>query len=342
MAVLRKRYLKAGNRYVWVVDYRWQGERHVRSTGTSDRKAAETILKNIEVTLALGRFGLEKAGPKSLLLSDFIESFLTYSKTNKARRTWQGDRDSLNSFRAFAGDVLLSTITPEIVEQFKADRLQTIRPTSVNVALRHLKSAFSIAMKWGHLAANPFQPVKLLKIPKRTPYFLSRDEIHRLLHTIEQANEHDFHRLIRFYLLSGVRHQEALRLRWQDVDTNREIITVIGKGGKERAIPFNEGISEVLNSLPRDSEFLFPSVRTGGQREYFWVSKKFRKYADQAGLPKATLHTLRHTFASHLIMNGGDLAALQELLGHASITTTMIYVHLLDDHRRKAIEKVTY
>jgi len=304
------------------------------------------IKKKIEIDIARGRWDLDKPDQPSVKLQDFQSDYLKFGSTTKSSLTCKTDRRAFREFSRFIGNPSLDQITPEKIEEFKADYAKRVKPSTVNALLRHLKSAFSTAVEWGKIGENPFKKVKLLKTPQRPPNFLSEKEIKRLLESVEDAR---IRMVIEFILLTGMRKGEVFSLKWKDVDLERGAIWVRGKGDKTRMIPIGKRLAALLAALiekiPYSSdEFLFPFLRERKKRNprTSWLTKKFRRYADRAGLPHATLHTLRHTFASHLVMAGADLASVQQLLGHSTITTTMIYSHLKDEHLRKTIELIDY
>jgi len=148
---------------------------------------------------------------------------------------------------------------------------------------------------------------------------------------------------------TGMRVSELVSLNLGDIDTLGGYVRCFGKGHKERMIPIYEGIAmlldkyvnEVRRKLVHDTEeqALFLNMR--GERltrQGFWQILK--GYAEKAGLDKAvTPHTLRHSFATHMLNGGADLRSVQELLGHANITTTQVYTHLTSEHIRRAYEQ---
>ena len=158
MACLRKRKLIKGN--VWVVDFYQNGKRHVKSTGSADKRVAEKVLKKIEGDLVMGKFGMANNNQNKFKLKGFIEKYLEYSKANKAKKTYLLDRQALNNFIVFVGNKNLLEINNYNVEKYKTHRLETIAKTSINIELRHLKAAFSMAVKWGFIQKNPVKGVK--------------------------------------------------------------------------------------------------------------------------------------------------------------------------------------
>lgn len=191
--------------------------------------------------------------------------------------------------------------------------------------------------------------VRTPKVSRRIPFVLSQDEVERLLDIQGGAalDERD-RALLELTYSTGLRVSESCRLTIEQIDFDRRLVRVRGKGDKERIIPFGKkAASAVRRYLDEGRPLLLKGSRpallflnnrgSGLSRVGFW--KILKKRAMEAGLPSAvTPHTLRHSFATHLIEGGADLRAVQELLGHASISTTQIYTkldmdYLLEVHR---------
>ena len=342
MAVLRKREKKKAPRgYVWIVDYYdSQGKRRWLSTNTASRKIAEQIKAKIEVDLTLGKMGLQNVR-KRTKLSQFIDSFLQYSEAHHSRSTYELNMRFLSYFLEYKGDVFIDRVTREDVENYKIARLKEVSRTSVNMELRHLKSAFSYAKKvLKCINENPFTGVKQLEISgNNLPGYLNTDEIKKLLAVI---NLIDFRELILFYLYTGCRRNEALNLKWSDINMNRRVIPIRKtKGRKDREIPISHNLMEVLKAR---AERIKPATNDSVFAYHpHYVTHKFKKFLELAGIEKqASIHTLRHTFASHLVMNGVDLYTVQKLLGHSDLKVTEMYAHLAPDYLAIGVEKLPY
>jgi len=193
-----------------------------------------------------------------------------------------------------------------------------------------------------YIASNPTQDIK--KIPpakKKVPRFLTEDEIARLT---SQCNPR-LRDIITILLNTGLRWGELQNLEWNDIDWNEKMIHIRVKEhwspkGDERRIPMNKPVQETLRSLPNRSNWVF-TTSTGNHVRQQGTWTAFKKACQRAKLENVTLHTLRHTFASHLVMAGVDLATVSKLLDHKDISTTMIYSHLSPDHLRQAVEKLS-
>jgi site-specific recombinase XerD len=176
------------------------------------------------------------------------------------------------------------------------------------------------------------------KRPRTLPVVLSPDEVLRLLEAAQPGRDRV---LFQTAYACGLRVSELVRLQVTDLDSARLIVTVRqGKGHKDRQVPLSPRLLGELRAywkLRRPRPWLFPAPRGGGHLGTDWVQKLCRRLVARAGLSKrVTPHTLRHSFATHLLEAGADLLTLQKILGHRDLTTTARYVHLSTRHLRQA------
>jgi integrase/recombinase XerD len=187
---------------------------------------------------------------------------------------------------------------------------------------------------------NPTEKIETPQIRKTLPDFLSIEEIDRLFSSISDDDPFELRDKTIFELLysSGLRISEAIEIRAIDIDFDEKTVRVRGKGDKERIVPMGARAIVLLKqyikkSRPdilgkRESEFLFISKK-GSMLNRKSVWRLLKGYVDRTNIKKnITPHTLRHSYATHLIENGADLRAVQELLGHMDISTTQVYTHL--------------
>ena len=197
---------------------------------------------------------------------------------------------------------------------------------------------------------NPMDSIEAPKIEKHLPDFLSQEEIKKLFTVFNEQNPLELRDKTMFEILysSGLRISEACSLTLADVDHENQILTILGKGGRQRLVPYgeigNRLIQEYLASARQEilrkyeSLFVFVSKKGGAiSRKSAW--RLLKRYMKRAGIDRnITPHTLRHSFATHLIQNKADLRAVQELLGHMDISTTQIYTHLASPELKKTHE----
>lgn len=223
--------------------------------------------------------------------------------------------------------------------------------SSIRRAISSARTYFSFLLEEGVLQSDPTERIESPRTWQRLPTFLTREEVVRL---VESPSEDDpaywrDRAILELLYATGIRVSELVTAKVSHLDLDEDLLQVFGKGSKERLVPVGRTaaivvrryLSEVRPRLDkgRGEGILFLNQRGRPlTRAAVWVLVK--RAAERAGVEKAVSpHTLRHTFATHLLEGGADLAAVQELLGHADISTTQIYTHvdreyLRDVHRR--------
>lgn len=228
---------------------------------------------------------------------------------------------------------------------------QGLQPSSIRRTMSAVRTYFGFLLGEGQVEADPTDRVELPRPSRRLPGVLSRDEVTSLLEAPDPADRLFWRdrALLEFAYASGVRVGELITVKVRDVDLQDGMALVFGKGSKERMVPLGRAalqslivyLREVRPGLARNrgGGVVFLNAR-GTPLTRMGVWKILRKHVDRAGIVKrVTPHTLRHSFATHLLEGGADLASVQEMLGHADIATTQIYTHvereyLRDVHRR--------
>jgi len=289
------------------------------------------------------------------MLSDAIKDYCASPlRMDRAEATKDKDKRNLEAFLAFAGDVRLDRITPALIQRFCEHRLSGgAKPRTVNIDLISLRGLLKRAVKAEHLRELPrFEALRTDPPPKRD--LLTPAQLESL---IAAARENpvtgeqlvDFIQLLAF---SGMREQEALALRWDDVDFGERRLHV-GRGERTknreaRAIEFNARLGDHLEDMHRrrvpDSPWLFPSAKRGedAQKRSKTLRRGFEITRARAGMPRLGFHDLRHYFCSLCVMSGIDFMTIAAWLGHkdGGILVGKVYGHLLDDHRRQAAERL--
>jgi integrase len=244
----------------------------------------------------------------------------------------------------FFGEMKLSEISRRDIDAFKAAKVaQGLKPKTINNMLTILRRCLYIAVEWEVIEHVP--KVKWLKAPEPDFDFLDFDEAERLLQAAKA--EPEWYVMMLTGLRTGLRIGELRALRWQDVDLVAGRLSVrqavakndLGtpKSGRKRTIELGRDIQAALKKhrhLRGELVFCQPDGRMLTENE---CKHPMRRTCRRAGLRLIGWHTLRHTFASHLVMRGAPLKAVQELLGHADIRMTMRYSHLSPDVRRDAV-----
>ena len=293
----------------------------------------------------------------NLDLSKLIDQFLNYLLVEKglSRATLESYSADLLRYADFMQQTGQDTVSAEDTALI-LKHLINLRNEGLGARsrARHLVSLRGFYRFLAHEKVLPLDPSKLVDLPKTTlklPDVLSQAEVQRLLNApdgLKPSGLRDAAMLEVLYA-AGLRVSELISLKVQDVQLEAGFVRVMGKGSKERIVPIGQYAREkVLFYLEhararmvkeRSSPYLF--VARAGRpltRQGFW--KLLHRYARAAGLyKKVTPHSLRHSFASHLLEGGADLRAVQVMLGHADISTTQIYTHVASDrlkelHRR--------
>jgi len=331
---------KRGN--TWVVDYYVNGKRVQRSVGP-DKKLAEAIWSDIKVKKYTGQLFPERKVP----LGRFLDEYLAYSETNKSAQTYKTDIGRIKIFRDFLerhGVQLINEITPPLIEKFKAERSKVNSVVTVNRYIQLAKALVQKTVEWGYLQRHPLKTVKELKKPQRKVEYFTQDQVKAIL----RHGDSPFREMILFFLYTGMRRSELIYLEWSDIDLKNEIINVQSKDGfhpksyKPRSIEINPELRKVLDSLPSNGNLVFGNGRGEPLFNPKTIGRRFKMVLEKAGIDFGSLHTLRHTFASHLVMEGVDLKTVQEFLGHASLIEVQKYAHLSPEHRRKAIARLKF
>lgn len=226
-----------------------------------------------------------------------------------------------------------------------------LEATSIRRNLSAVRTLYAFLLAEGVVVTDPTERVELPKAWRRLPGVLGRDDVARLLDAPD-PNDRLFWRdkaMLEFAYASGVRVSELIALKVRELDLIEGTATVFGKGSKERIVPVGRAALRALAVYLRETR---PRLVRGQAEGAVFLNHRgrplsrmgvwtiLRRHVDRAGIRKrVTPHTLRHSFATHLLEGGADLAAVQELLGHADIATTQIYTHidreyLRDVHRR--------
>ena len=338
MATLRERKWK---HTIYHIDYHYEGKRHVVSTGTGDYKKAKIMLKEYEAKIANGTLDSEKSTPKKPIeLREFFDEYLEYSSKRKTRKSYMRDRLIFKHFEKFVGSKPLASIDRKLVDNYSDHRVTRVSKSTVNLELRHLKAAFTVAVEWGHVDKNPLRRKKPYPVPQRSPNYFTNKQISLLLDCIEEAWLRE---VVVFAVNTGVRIGELVNVEWKDVDfDNREVRIrnkqdFMTKSKKERPLPINDELFDLLVGMKRRGSHIFSNAR-GQRRDSLRVSKHFKKYVRIAALEdKFTFHSLRHTFASHLVQRGVSIYIVSKLLGHSNIKTTEVYAHLAPETFHDAV-----
>jgi len=295
----------------------------------------------------------------SELLMDYIESLEV--EGGRSSKTAENYRLYLDRFVEFSGDIAVEKITTETVRKYRlwlnrhhnerGDDLATITQSYHLIALR----GFLKYLSERDIASLSPDKVKLPKVSRKQVTFLHFDEVTRLIDAIDTSGEEGQRdrAIVELLFSSGLRVSELVALNRDHINTKRREFMVRGKGQKDRPVFVSQTAAEYVNEyLAMRLDNLAPlflsysrnniSSRTGDYRRLGArsIQRMIAKYARLAGITKhVSPHTMRHSFATDLLMNGADLRSVQSMLGHSNIATTQVYTHVTDEHLREVHEK---
>lgn len=254
--------------------------------------------------------------------------------------SYLSDLQKLDRFLGKEEKELESIVKQDIQNFLKEETRKKLSNRTRARVIASLRQFYNYLSDKNIIGLNPMENIEAPKIEKTLPDYLSRDEIRQLFSVFDVNNALELRDKTMFELLysCGLRISEACNLKLEDIDLSSMLIRVTGKGERERLVPYGEVAQELLDKYVNDYrsqivygsnlEFLFISKKGGAlSRKSAW--RLLKKYMERAGIEKnITPHTLRHSFATHLLQNNADLRSVQELLGHIDISTTQIYTHL--------------
>ncbi|MCK9420371.1 MAG: tyrosine recombinase XerC [Nitrospirae bacterium] len=283
-----------------------------------------------------------------------IYDFLSYlrNERNVSPHTLRGYLSDLEQLSSFLGKKELSAVDHQTLRRFIAHLMRgEVKKSSIARKLSAIRSFFRYLNREGILTNNPARLVATPRRDKRLPSVLTADDALRLMNSPNSKKPEDHASMLRDRAVletlysTGIRASELIGMNREDIDRNDSLIRIRGKGRKERIVPIGgkarEAIDAYLGGHSRDAEtsavFIGPSGKRLTARTVQRILENHRK---QLGLQqKASPHTLRHSFATHMLESGADLRAIQELLGHASLSTTQRYTHVNLDSLMEVYDK---
>jgi integrase/recombinase XerD len=285
-----------------------------------------------------------------------LDRFLAYIQVEKGL--------SPNTIEAYATDIKKyilflkksGSIKPEQAKQkkilayIKSLGKRNLNPSSIARKLSALKTFYSFLLIEGEISINPTENMETPRGWKRLPTYLSTDEVEKLLARPDTGNNLGLRDRTMLELLyaTGLRVSELIYLRLNQINNQTGYIICFGKGQKERIVPLGTNALEYLceyiqsarKNLLKGKESVFVFVNRSGNhltRQGFW--KIIKKYAAETGIGDISPHTLRHSFATHLLEHGADIRSVQLMLGHADISTTQIYTHIHKTRLKKIVKQ---
>lgn len=281
-----------------------------------------------------------------------IGSFLDYLFIEKglSQNTVLSYKNDIHSFSLWSLKELgipLKKINKIDINQFISHLFKEgLKSSSVNRKISTLKAFYTFLLKKKEIEASPMEDIVMAKQEKYLPVSMSEIEVEKLLNSpdINISIERRDKAMIEMLYATGMRVSELVNLKLIDVDIQRSVIKVLGKGSKERLIPYGEVAGDSLNLYLKDrtksniKETFLSNRGTKITRGAFW--QRIKIYLSREGLKNSiSPHTLRHAFATHLLNRGADLRSVQILLGHSDLSTTQIYTHIAKQRLGEILKK---
>jgi len=325
----------------WWIRYADASGRIRREKAGTWNSARDLYIKR-KAEVLQGRKLPEKLRQRPVTFREIVRNALAYSKAHKTLDSYRLDRWRMETLLGWFADCAACDVAPQEIERRLNELAGKGRQAATLNRYRSLLSlTYRLAIRAGKVRDNPVRQVQRRKENNVRVRSLDADEETALrakvrLFAPEREPELDL------ALHTGMRRNEQYRLRWEAVNLDVGIITIMdSKNGERRYIPLNSEARRVLGGLYAqrdDSDFVCPG--TTGERRRDW-RRWFERAVKKAGIADLRWHDLRHTFASRLAMAGVPLRTIAELLGHKSLAMTMRYAHLTPAHLRDAVECLT-
>lgn len=286
-------------------------------------------------------------------MNDYIEDYINYVYIEKklSNNTKMAYERDLKAFASYLNNKNIENITANDIKDY-IDYLNNIKEKDKSIARKivSIRTFFDYLMKNKIISVNPCEKIESPKLRKTLPKTLNEDEINKLLDiNAKTALEWRNKAMIELMYATGLRVSELVELEVNDINLNDNYVRVFGKGKKERIVPMADITTNILKeyiNVYRDSllkgyltdKVFISSYGKGMTRQGFF--KNLKKIAKEKGIEKDfSPHTLRHSFATHLLEHGADLRAIGEMLGHENIKTTQIYTHLSNNKIKSDYEE---
>jgi len=283
---------------------------------------------------------------------DFVKEFLSYIQVEKglARHTlasYKRDLERLDTWARANKKQITGLNRSDLRKWIASLSREGLAPASVARAVSATRGFFKFLMLDGHTKTHPAEDLDTPQRFSYLPKFLTEDEINRLLAAPEVATEEGIRdrAILEIMYATGLRVSELVGLKVADVDLLAGLVVCHGKGNKERRVPLGKSAIHWLQQYAavkagygkQTAPQVFLHRGRPLTRQLAWAMIK--RHAEKAGIKDVSPHTLRHSFATHLLQHGADSRSVQALLGHSDISTTQIYTHITDMHLRSAYDR---
>ncbi len=283
---------------------------------------------------------------------DLLREFITFIQVEKglARLTLESytrDLVRLDTWATKNGKSVVHLDRSDLRKWIASLSREGLAPTSVARAVSTARGFYKFLMLDGHIKHHPAEDLDTPQRFNYLPKFLTEDEINKLLSAPDVATEEGIRdrAILELMYATGLRVSELVNLKNTDVDLLAGLLVCHGKGSKERRVPLGKSAIHWLQQYTsvkasygkQTSPFVF--LHRGKQLNRYLAWSMIKGRAEQVGIKGVSPHTLRHSFATHLLQHGADSRSVQALLGHSDISTTQIYTHITDGHLRSAYNR---
>lgn len=284
---------------------------------------------------------------------DFIREYLTYCRVEKGLaansiESYQNDLTRLSEWTEKNSLELISLTRQDLREWLIDLGGEKLSENSKRRLISAVRGFYKFLMFDGHIKQNPAEDLVAPQKGVYLPRFLNQTEIEMLLAAPDTSTETGLRdrAILELMYASGLRVSETVNIKLNNIDIDQGILTTTGKGNKTRRVPVGSSAIEWLKSylsLRRKRENIeidniFVSVN-GSPLTRQLIHKMITEYAEKCGLEGVSPHTLRHSFATHLVQNSADIRSVQQMLGHADISTTQIYTHVTNAQLKKNYDR---
>jgi integrase/recombinase XerD len=280
---------------------------------------------------------------------DLVREYLDYCRVEKglAANSTESYRNDLAKLQAWTekNSLELVSLTRNDLREWLIDLAGELSENSRRRLISSVRGFYKFLMFEGHAKDNPAEDLISPQKGAYLPRFLSQSEIELLLAAPDTSTEIGLRdrAILELMYACGLRVSEAISLKLKDIDLDAGILTCTGKGSKTRRVPVGSSAVEWVNAYlakrqKRDINLLFvtPERRPLTRQTIYSIIKE---YAAKCGLEGVSPHTLRHSFATHLIQNNADIRSVQQMLGHADISTTQVYTHITSAQMKKNYDR---
>ena len=326
----------------YVLHYRWEGRAKKITLGSVEYMSlqeARELARRVKLGVRNGvnpidaRRGYTEGGK----IKDFLAAYLERHSERHKASSREDKRRIENTIIPEIGELQLAAITRNDIDRFH-QQLSRKAPYEANRCIELLRHAFKMAVLWEYIKENPVHDIKPNKEVSRDR-FLNDEEFRRVWHECTQEKNLYAAAAIKFLMTTGMRKNEALQAKWDDVYFDDAEIRITQKGGKKRYFPLNKLALEVLESIPPtvSNPYIFCGGRKG--KPLADVRSTWNRIRVKAKVKDVRIHDLRRTAASKLLQAGINVEYIQKLLGHTNLRATKIYARVTGKEARKASDE---